>query len=70
LKAAAFATGHAHLAEHWAIQAATIGPVSVPLDWCPKLRGGSADARRNWRLIGRWVGILGWLYRDGWETSY
>ena len=31
--------------------------VSVPLEWFPKLRGASADARRNWRLIGGGVGI-------------
>jgi hypothetical protein len=31
--------------------------VSVPLEWFPKLRAASADARRNWRLIGGGVGI-------------
>jgi hypothetical protein len=31
--------------------------VSVPLEWFPKLRSASPDARRNWRLIGGGVGI-------------
>lgn len=31
--------------------------VSVPLAWFPRLQQASAEARRNWRLIGAGVGI-------------
>ena len=31
--------------------------VSAPLVWFPALLGATADQRRNWRLIGRGVGI-------------
>jgi hypothetical protein len=31
--------------------------VGAPLVWFPTLLGATADQRRNWRLIGRGVGI-------------
>ena len=31
--------------------------VSAPLEWFPRLRDASPEQRRNWRLIGRGVGI-------------
>jgi hypothetical protein len=31
--------------------------VAVPLEWFPKLRDASPDALKDWRLIGRGVGI-------------
>ena len=31
--------------------------VRVPLEWFPKLRDASPEARRNWRLIGKGIGI-------------
>jgi len=31
--------------------------VCVPLEWFPKLRGGSPEALSDWRLIGHGVGI-------------
>ncbi len=31
--------------------------IRVPLEWFPKLRDASPEARRNWRLIGKGIGI-------------
>ncbi len=31
--------------------------VAVPIDWYPRLRDASQEARNNWRLIGRGQGI-------------
>jgi hypothetical protein len=31
--------------------------VAVPLEWFPSLRDASDEQRRNWRLIGRGIGI-------------
>ena len=31
--------------------------ISIPLEWSPRLRKASAKQRRNWRLIGRGLGI-------------
>ncbi len=31
--------------------------VDVPIDWYPRLRDASGEARNNWRLIGRGQGI-------------
>ena len=31
--------------------------ISVPLDWFPRLRDASDEQRKNWRLIGRGIGI-------------
>jgi hypothetical protein len=31
--------------------------ISVPLEWFPKLRDASAKQRKNWRLIGKGVGV-------------
>lgn len=31
--------------------------ISVPLEWFPRLRTASEDARQAWRLVGRGVGI-------------
>ncbi len=31
--------------------------ISVPLAWYPRLVHGSADERKNWRLIGQGAGI-------------
>jgi hypothetical protein len=31
--------------------------IRVPLEWFPKLRNASPEARRNWRLIGKGIGI-------------
>ena len=31
--------------------------ISVPLEWFPKLRDASQKQRKNWRLIGRGIGI-------------
>lgn len=31
--------------------------ISVPLEWFPRLRDATDEQRRNWRLIGRGVGI-------------
>ena len=32
-------------------------PISVPIEWYPKLRDASAEDRLDWRLIRRGVGI-------------
>jgi hypothetical protein len=31
--------------------------IRVPLEWFPKLRDASPETRRNWRLIGKGIGI-------------
>ena len=31
--------------------------IAAPLDWFPTLRAASEEDRKNWRLIGRGVGI-------------
>jgi hypothetical protein len=31
--------------------------ISVPLDWFPRLRDATDEQRKNWRLIGRGIGI-------------
>ncbi len=31
--------------------------VSVPLEWFPRLRDATPKQRKNWRLIGRGIGI-------------
>lgn len=31
--------------------------ISAPLEWFPRLRDASEDQRRNWRLIGKGVGV-------------
>lgn len=31
--------------------------VSVPLEWFPRLRNGTDAQRKNWRFIGRGIGI-------------
>lgn len=31
--------------------------ISAPLEWFPRLRDASAGQRRNWRLIGKGVGV-------------
>jgi hypothetical protein len=31
--------------------------IRVPLEWFPKLRDANPEARRNWRLIGKGIGI-------------
>ncbi len=31
--------------------------VSVPLEWFPRLRDADEGQRKNWRLIGRGIGI-------------
>lgn len=31
--------------------------ISVPLEWFPRLRNASARQRKNWRLIGKGIGI-------------
>ena len=31
--------------------------IRVPLEWFPKLRDASPEARQNWRLIGKGIGI-------------
>lgn len=31
--------------------------VGVPIDWYPRLRDASEEARNNWRLVGRGQGI-------------
>ena len=31
--------------------------ISVPLEWLPRLRDASPQARNNWRLIGGGIGI-------------
>jgi hypothetical protein len=31
--------------------------ISAPLEWFPRLRSASTEARRAWRLIGRGIGI-------------
>lgn len=31
--------------------------ISVPLEWFPRLRDANAKQRKNWRLIGRGIGI-------------
>jgi hypothetical protein len=31
--------------------------LSVPIEWFPRLRGASQQARENWRFIGRGEGI-------------
>jgi hypothetical protein len=31
--------------------------IRVPLEWFPKLRDASPEARRSWRLLGKGIGI-------------
>jgi hypothetical protein len=31
--------------------------IRVPLEWFPKLRDASPEARRHWRLIGKGIGV-------------
>ncbi len=31
--------------------------IRVPLEWFPKLRDASIEARQNWRLIGKGIGV-------------
>lgn len=31
--------------------------ISAPLEWFPRLRDANATQRRNWRLIGKGVGV-------------
>ena len=31
--------------------------INVPIEWFPKLRGANEAQRKNWRLIGKGVGI-------------
>ena len=31
--------------------------ISVPLDWFPRIRDATDKQRKNWRLIGRVIGI-------------
>ena len=31
--------------------------ICVPLEWFPKLRDASPEARRHWRLIGKGIGV-------------
>ncbi|MBI4713488.1 MAG: DUF2442 domain-containing protein [Planctomycetes bacterium] len=31
--------------------------ISVPLEWFPRLRDASVRQRKNWRLIGKGIGI-------------
>jgi hypothetical protein len=31
--------------------------VSAPLEWFPRLRTASSEQKRNWRLIGKGIGI-------------
>jgi hypothetical protein len=31
--------------------------ISAPLEWYPRLRDATPEQRKNWRLIGRGVGI-------------
>jgi hypothetical protein len=31
--------------------------VSTPLEWFPRLRGATAEQRKNWRLIAKGIGI-------------
>jgi len=31
--------------------------ISAPLEWFPRLRDANAKQRKNWRLIGRGIGI-------------
>lgn len=31
--------------------------ISVPVEWFPKLRAASEEQRKNWRLIGKGIGI-------------
>ena len=31
--------------------------ISVPIEWFPRLRDASQEQRKNWRLIGKGVGI-------------
>jgi hypothetical protein len=31
--------------------------ISAPLEWFPRLRDASATQRRNWRFIGKGVGV-------------
>ena len=31
--------------------------ISAPLEWFPRLRDAAQDQRKNWRLIGRGIGI-------------
>ena len=31
--------------------------ISVPIEWFPRLRDASIEQRKNWRLIGKGIGI-------------
>jgi hypothetical protein len=31
--------------------------ISIPLEWFPRLRDASMEQKKNWRLIGRGIGI-------------
>ena len=38
--------------------------VSAPLEWFPRLRAATGEQKRNWRLIGKGIGIH-WEDVDG-----
>jgi len=31
--------------------------INVPIEWFPKLRNATAEQKKNWRLIGKGIGI-------------
>lgn len=44
-------------ATHFHVRLTDGREVGVPIDWYPRLRDASEEARKNWRLVGRGQGI-------------
>jgi hypothetical protein len=57
VKPAADAVGVSFTKDSVVVTLADGRQVSAPLEWFPRLRDATAKQRKNWRLIGRGVGI-------------
>jgi hypothetical protein len=57
VKPAADAVGVSFTRDSLVVTLADGRQVSAPLEWFPRLRDATARQRKNWRLIGRGVGI-------------
>jgi Protein of unknown function (DUF2442) len=57
VKPAADAVGVSFAKDSLVVTLADGRQVSAPLEWFPRLRDATAKQRKNWRLIGRGVGI-------------
>jgi len=57
IKPAADAVGVSFTKDSLVVTLADGRQVSAPLEWFPRLRDATVMQRKNWRLIGRGVGI-------------